>query len=89
VPTLLSNVFNFGQYQLLIAGVLLTITAVANPDGMTKEMGAGLTKLRLKVMARTSGADAPAQPGTAPSPGEAPVAADVSATAVSPKVIGR
>jgi ABC-type branched-subunit amino acid transport system permease subunit len=50
VPTLLDNLFNFGQYQALIAGVALTLTAVANPDGMTKEMGAGLTKLRLAVM---------------------------------------
>jgi ABC-type branched-subunit amino acid transport system permease subunit len=89
VPTLLNNVFNFGQYQLLIAGVLLTITAVANPDGMTKEMGGGLTKLRLKIIARTPGADSRAVPTTAASPGEAPIAADAPPTAVSPKVLGR
>ncbi len=59
VPTLLNNVFNFGQYQTLIAGVLLTITAVANPNGMTREMGVGLTKLRLALMARVAGADPP------------------------------
>src|ERR1700744_4211413 len=52
VPTLLDNLFNFGQYQALIAGVALTLTAVANPDGMTKEMGAGLTKLRIALLRR-------------------------------------
>jgi ABC-type branched-subunit amino acid transport system permease subunit len=54
VPTLLDNLFNFGQYQALIAGVALTLTAVANPDGITKEMGAGLTTLRLAVMRRVA-----------------------------------
>jgi ABC-type branched-subunit amino acid transport system permease subunit len=75
VPTLLDKLFNFGQYQALIAGVALTLTAVANPDGMTKEMGAGLTKLRLAIMCRaTAGRRA------APAVVEA---------AVPPKVAGR
>jgi ABC-type branched-subunit amino acid transport system permease subunit len=70
VPTLLDNLFNFGQYQALIAGVALTLTAVANPDGLTKEMGAGLTKLRLAIMRRaTAGRSAaPAVVDAAPSP---------------------
>ncbi|MFZ0088069.1 MAG: ABC transporter permease [Solirubrobacteraceae bacterium] len=69
VPTLLNNLFNFGQYQALIAGVLLTITAVANPDGMTKEMGAGLTKLRLAIMRNVAGRrEAPAVVEPAPRP---------------------
>jgi ABC-type branched-subunit amino acid transport system permease subunit len=89
VPTLLNNVFNFGRYQLLIAGVLLTITAVANPDGMTKEMGAGFTKLRLAVMGRTARADDSRVPTPAAVPGEAPAGADAPSSAVSPKVIGR
>lgn len=55
VPTLLDNLFNFGQYQSLIAGVALALTAVANPDGMTKEMGAGLTKLRRAVTRSVAG----------------------------------
>jgi ABC-type branched-subunit amino acid transport system permease subunit len=70
VPTLLDNLFNFGQYQALIAGVALTLTAVANPDGMTKEMGAGLTKLRLAVTGaagrRVSSAPTVPDPATGP-----------------------
>ena len=81
-PTLLDNLFNFGQYQALIAGVALTLTAVANPDGITQEMGAGLTKLRLAVM-RRSGYREPApvpppitdsSPPPTPTPGAAKVA---------------
>ena len=45
VPTLLDKLFNFGQYQALIAGVALALTAVANPDGIAQEMGAGLRGL--------------------------------------------
>jgi hypothetical protein len=50
--------------------VALTLTAVANPDGLTKEMGAGLTKLRLAIMRRaTAGRSAaPAVVDAAPSP---------------------
>jgi ABC-type branched-subunit amino acid transport system permease subunit len=76
VPTVLNNLFNFGQYQALIAGVALTLTAVANPDGMTKEMGAGLTKLRTLVT------------GAAQSRRSAPVVADATAP-LPPKVAGR
>ncbi len=76
VPTVLNNLFNFGQYQALIAGVLLTLTAVANPDGMTKEMGAGLTKLRLAIMRRASA-------------GRDPTPAIVDAAPGPPKVAGR
>jgi ABC-type branched-subunit amino acid transport system permease subunit len=53
LPTLLNNLFNFGQYQALIAGIALTLTAVNNPDGLTQEMGLGLTKLRLAAMRRS------------------------------------
>jgi ABC-type branched-subunit amino acid transport system permease subunit len=74
VPTVLNNLFNFGQYQALIAGVALTLTAVANPDGLTKEMGAGLTKLRLAIMRRVS-AGPPAAPAVVdPAPGPPKVA---------------
>jgi hypothetical protein len=45
VPTLLNNLFSFNQYQGLIAGVALALTAVANPDGIATEMGAGLGRL--------------------------------------------
>jgi ABC-type branched-subunit amino acid transport system permease subunit len=52
VPTLLNNLFNFGQYQALIAGVALALTAVANPDGIAKEMGQGLGQLSGAVLRR-------------------------------------
>jgi ABC-type branched-subunit amino acid transport system permease subunit len=45
VPTLLDKLFSFGQYQALIAGVALAVTAVANPDGVAKEMGTGVARL--------------------------------------------
>jgi ABC-type branched-subunit amino acid transport system permease subunit len=80
VPTLLNNLFNFAQYQTLIAGVLLTITAVANPDGLTKEMGAGLTKLRLLLMRRVG--------SRSPAPAASPDA-EASAPAPRAKVAGR
>ncbi len=83
VPTLLDNLFSFGQYQALIAGVLLTLTAVANPDGMTKEMGTGLTKLRRAALARVGGSGTPAAPGTPPSPPGAP-ASDSAPSLSSP-----
>jgi ABC-type branched-subunit amino acid transport system permease subunit len=87
VPTLLNNAFNFGQYQTLIAGVLLTITAVANPDGMTKEMGAGLTRLRRRLMGHLADGHDPAAPGTPPSP--PPQVAESASARVAPKVAGR
>ena len=86
VPTLLNNVFNFGQYQTLIAGVLLTITAVANPDGMTKEMGAGLTRLRERVLGAVQSGRDPSAPGTPPSP--PPVSEPSPAGVAGPKVAG-
>jgi ABC-type branched-subunit amino acid transport system permease subunit len=88
VPTLLNNLFNFGQYQTLIAGVLLTITAVANPNGMTKEMGAGLTKLRRAVMHR-AGTGGGEGGGTAPVTDVAPEQAPPAPAAVRHKVLGR
>ena len=77
MPTLLDNLFNFGQYQALIAGVALTLTAVANPDGMTKEMGAGLTKLRGVFVRRVASGRSSAPPAV------------VDAAARPPKVAGR
>jgi ABC-type branched-subunit amino acid transport system permease subunit len=64
VPTLLDKLFNFGQYQALIAGVALALTAVANPDGIAKEMGNGLSQLSGLVMQRV-------RPGSAPPPAAA------------------
>lgn len=93
VPTLLNNLFNFGQYQALIAGVALTLTAVANPDGMTKEMGRGLTQLRLAAFRRFSTRE-PAAPAIAeaPSPPTAsagPAGPTAPTAGTAPKVAGR
>jgi ABC-type branched-subunit amino acid transport system permease subunit len=85
VPTLLNNLFNFGQYQALIAGVALTLTAVKNPDGITKEMGAGLTKLRLAAMRRSGRSPSPAGVGSTV---VGPTTGSAEPTA-SAKVIGR
>ena len=89
VPTLLNNVFNFGQYQTLIAGVLLTITAVANPDGMTKEMGAGLSRLRLRVTGGMAGGDGPPSGTTTVAPEARSRVAEPPPAGVAPKVLGR
>jgi ABC-type branched-subunit amino acid transport system permease subunit len=86
VPTLLDNLFNFGQYQALIAGVALTLTAVANPDGITKEMGQGLTQLRLALL-RRFGPRTPAIAGPGGPP--APPPAAPSSTHGTAKVAGR
>jgi ABC-type branched-subunit amino acid transport system permease subunit len=95
IPTLLNNLFNFGQYQLLIAGVLLTVTAVNNPDGMTKEMGVGLTKLRLALLRaagnRSGGRSGPPEVGvgvaTVGAAAGGPPTAEV--TSATPKAVQR
>jgi ABC-type branched-subunit amino acid transport system permease subunit len=68
MPTLLDNLFNFGQYQALIAGVALTFTAVANPDGVTQEMGRGFTQLRRAALRRVAGGRPPSTPPLAETP---------------------
>jgi ABC-type branched-subunit amino acid transport system permease subunit len=78
VPTLLDKLFNFGQYQALIAGLALALTAVANPDGIAKEMGAGVDKL-MALVTRGRWAD-PALAGP-------PTAATPTAPALPPKML--
>ncbi len=63
VPTLLDKLFSFEQYQGVIAGVALALTAVANPDGIAKEMTHGLHQLSGAVMRRVR--PAPEEPAPA------------------------
>jgi ABC-type branched-subunit amino acid transport system permease subunit len=54
MATLLDNLFSFNQYQSLIAGLALMLTAVANPDGISKEIQGTYFKL-LGRIARARG----------------------------------
>lgn len=45
MATLLNKLFNFNTYQMLIAGFMLMITAIGNPDGIAKEMQGTYFKL--------------------------------------------
>jgi ABC-type branched-subunit amino acid transport system permease subunit len=45
MATLLDKLFSFNQYQLVIAGLALMLTAVGNPDGVAKEMQSTYFKL--------------------------------------------
>jgi ABC-type branched-subunit amino acid transport system permease subunit len=45
MATLLDKLFSFNQYQALIAGLAMMLTAIANPDGITKEMQATYDKI--------------------------------------------
>ena len=49
MATLLNNLFSFNQYQTVIAGLALMLTAVANPDGVAKEMQGTYFKLLRKI----------------------------------------
>ncbi len=74
MATLLNNVFSFNQYQTVIAGLALMLTAVANPDGVAKEMQGGYFKLLARVQ-RALGYE----PGVAIGPVSGAVAADAAA----------
>ncbi len=52
MATLLNKLFDFNTYQMLIAGFLLMITAVANPDGIAKEMQGTYFKLLARAQKR-------------------------------------
>jgi ABC-type branched-subunit amino acid transport system permease subunit len=45
MATLLNKLFNFNTYQMLIAGGMLMLTAIGNPDGIAKEMQGTYFKL--------------------------------------------
>jgi hypothetical protein len=73
MATLLDKLFSFNQYQALIAGLALMLTAVANPDGIAKEMQGTYAKI-LGLIARrrggTTAADATVGEGPAVPPVE-------------------
>jgi ABC-type branched-subunit amino acid transport system permease subunit len=67
------QVFSFGRYQALIAGVALTLTAVGNPDGIAKGMtstvhliGGRLSALFQSLRSRASGREGPSGPDGSP-----------------------
>jgi ABC-type branched-subunit amino acid transport system permease subunit len=64
MATLLDKLFSFNQYQALIAGVALMLTAVANPDGIAKEMQGAYARL-LGLVARARGGDGVSPGGVA------------------------
>jgi hypothetical protein len=78
MATLLNKLFDFNTYQMLIAGFALMITAIANPDGIAKEMQGTYFKLLGRVQrliaSRGDEPDGPAPPSAVESP------ADVSST---------
>ena len=43
--TALDKAFNIGKYQLVVAGVLLTLTAIKQPDGIAASPPPPLVKL--------------------------------------------
>jgi branched-chain amino acid transport system permease protein len=67
MATLLDKLFSFNQYQALIAGLALMLTAVANPDGISKEMQGAYAKLMGRI---TRGRGGQASAAAAPDPSE-------------------
>jgi ABC-type branched-subunit amino acid transport system permease subunit len=59
MATLLDKLFSFNQYQALIAGLAMMITAIANPDGITKDMQVGFARLTSRVGRLLARRDAP------------------------------
>ncbi|MFT4210816.1 MAG: ABC transporter permease [Microbacterium sp.] len=49
MPTVLSQFFDFGTYQPVIAGLAMMATAVANPDGIATDAQRGFRALAAKV----------------------------------------
>jgi hypothetical protein len=49
MATLLDKLFSFNQYQALIAGLAMMLTAIANPDGITKDMQVGFNRLTTRL----------------------------------------
>jgi ABC-type branched-subunit amino acid transport system permease subunit len=60
MATLLDKLFSFNQYQALIAGLALMLTAVANPDGIAKEMQGTYVKLLGRIRRARGGPTAAA-----------------------------
>jgi ABC-type branched-subunit amino acid transport system permease subunit len=74
--TLLDKLFHIGQYQLLVAGIALALTAVQNPDGVASQLlgPKGPVALlrglgpRFLAASRTPGTPPPPSPPFPPSP---------------------
>jgi ABC-type branched-subunit amino acid transport system permease subunit len=58
--TALDKAFNIGKYQLVVAGVLLTVTAIKQPDGIAASPPPPLVKLANWLAARLSWRPQPA-----------------------------
>lgn len=58
--TALDNQFNIGKYQMVVAGLLLTLTAIKQPDGIAASPPPPLVKLGEWVAARVSWRPKPA-----------------------------
>jgi ABC-type branched-subunit amino acid transport system permease subunit len=50
LPTFLNRLFDFSTYQGLIGGLALTLAAVGNPEGISKQMLGGFDKLSARVL---------------------------------------
>jgi ABC-type branched-subunit amino acid transport system permease subunit len=84
--TAMDKAFGVGKYQLLVAGVALTLTAIKQPDGIAASPPPPLVRLWERIAARWARRSAP--PGGAPA---APPPAPGSPTAPSapPAVAGK
>jgi hypothetical protein len=58
--TALDKAFNIGKYQLVVAGVLLTLTAIKQPDGIAASPPPPLVKLANWLARRLSWRPQPA-----------------------------
>jgi ABC-type branched-subunit amino acid transport system permease subunit len=64
--TALDNAFNIGKYQMVVAGVLLTLTAIKQPDGIAASPPPPLVKLGNWIAERVSWRRPAATPPRAP-----------------------
>ncbi|MFF5497818.1 ABC transporter permease [Streptomyces aquilus] len=90
--TLLDRWFHVGEYQTLVAGIALTLTAVQNPDGVAGQLlgpkgpVAALRRLAARIHPDSSGTGAPPlSPPSPPSPpdDDTPVTAATQRTVTS------
>src|SRR3954470_7943064 len=65
--TALDKAFDIGKYQLVVAGVLLTLTAIKQPDGIAASPPPPLVKLGDWLAAELSGSKTAEKPAAAPS----------------------
>jgi ABC-type branched-subunit amino acid transport system permease subunit len=66
--TALDKAFNIGKYQLVVAGVLLTLTAIKQPDGIAASPPPPLVKLGAWLSARLSWQPKKKEPNASPRP---------------------